>query len=290
MQSAAFVVSGTPRAVLAFGLVEGWERDDLDFALATNSNAINHRQRVRLLETDFEQAAEIQRSLLPATAPSLEGYSIAARSAAAATVGGDFYDFVNLDPDIVGIGIGDASGHGLGAALLARDVVTGLRMGAEKDLRITSVIQRLNRVINRSALSTRFASLFYGELETNGNFFYVNAGHPPPWLYGEKGIRRLPIGGTILGPLKEAAFKRGFAHVDRGDTLLLITDGLIEHTNSQGVPLGDEGVATYLRELHGRPPDEIIDALFRRAGEYGGGRVWTDDATAIAVTRATTRD
>ncbi len=84
---------------------------------------------------------------------------------------------------MLGLAIGDASGHGLPAALLVRDVVTGLRMGIEKDLKVAYVFAKLNRVIHRSNLSSRFISVFYGELEADGNLIYVNAGHFPPSLF-----------------------------------------------------------------------------------------------------------
>jgi sigma-B regulation protein RsbU (phosphoserine phosphatase) len=191
------------------------------------------------LSRDHAQATEIQLSLLPRTLPSYPGFAFAAKSIPASSVGGDFYDFLPQGPDAIAIGIGDASGHGLGAALLARDVVTGLRMGAEREFKIVPMIERLNRVIGKSMLSTRFVSLFYGELEMNGNLFYVNAGHPPPWIFGERGMRRLTVGGSILGPLETTTFKRGFAHMDRGDTLVIATDGLLERQNRKGDMFGE---------------------------------------------------
>ena len=84
---------------------------------------------------------------------------------------------------MLGLSIGDASGHGLPAALLVRDVVTGMRMGIEKELKVAHVFEKLNRVIHRSRLSSRFVSVFYGELEADGNLVYVNAGHQPPILF-----------------------------------------------------------------------------------------------------------
>src|SRR6185503_7881038 len=136
---------------------------------------------------------------------------------------GDFYDFVPFDQEILVIAIWDASGHGLPAALLVRDVVTGLRMGIEKDMKMGYAFRKLNRVIHRSNLSSRFVSVFYGELEANGNLLYVNGGHQPPLLFLKREIVPLTTGGTVIGPLPEVKFKRGFAHVDRGATLFLCT-------------------------------------------------------------------
>jgi sigma-B regulation protein RsbU (phosphoserine phosphatase) len=285
MESAAVLIASEPRRILAFGLRPGWERDDLDFTLHTLHNAIDDRIGVQNLKTDLNQAAEIQRSLLPTQAPRLPGYTVAARSEAAAIVGGDFFDFLPGDPDTLVFALGDASGHGLPAALLARDVVTGLRMGSERSLKITQIVNRLNRVIARSILSTRFVSLIYAELESNGNLFYVNAGHPPALISGRRGPRRLTIGGTIIGPLDTASFKRGWAHVDRGDTLALVTDGLLEREDAAGAMFGEAGVLGVMAAHAGRPASEVLDALFRAAAEHGGGQPWADDTTAMVIAR-----
>src|SRR6185503_5413690 len=100
----------------------------------------------------FLEAAEIQQSLLVEQAPDFAGYEIAFRSIPAEEVGGDFCDFNVLDNDILGLAIGDASGHGLPAALLVRDVVIGMRMGIERELKVAPVLTKLNRVIHRSRL------------------------------------------------------------------------------------------------------------------------------------------
>ena len=283
--TAGVLIEGDPRRVFAFRLGPGWVRDDIDFALNTIRNAIRGRMSFQTMKADIDQAAEIQRSLLPAAPPPFPGYTIAARSIPATRVGGDFYDFIPTDPETLLLAVGDASGHGLAAALLARDVVTGLRMGAERALKITDMVIRLNRVIARSILSTRFVSVFFGELEANGNVFYVNAGHATPWIFGSRGTRRLERGGTILGPLETSTFQRGFAHVDRGDTLVVVTDGVLERTNNQGEPFGDEGVERVVAPRAGQDASSILDALFAAAAAHGEGRPWNDDTTVVVVTR-----
>src|SRR5204862_6068452 len=128
----------------------------------------------------FRQVAEIQDGLLREAPPRLPGFEIAYRSIPAEEVGGDFCDFVHVAEDLVGFAIGDASGHGLPAALMVRDIVTGLRMGLEKHLRMEYVFSKLNRVIHRSNLSSTYVPALYGDLEPPGNVSYVNPGDPPP--------------------------------------------------------------------------------------------------------------
>src|SRR5262245_32681206 len=227
--AAAIVVGRRPnRYVILMLLSDGWVRDELDFALNTVRVALSSRLIDARVRGTFLEAAEIQQSLLVEQAPDFAGYEIAFRSIPAEEVGGDFCDFAVLDKDILGLSIGVASGHGLPAALLVRDVVIGMRMGLEKDLKMVYALSKLNGVIHRSTLSSRFVSMFYGELERNGNLLFVNAGHQPPLLFLRDRIVELATGDTVIGPLPEVRYKRSFAHVDRGSILVMYTDGLVE--------------------------------------------------------------
>jgi sigma-B regulation protein RsbU (phosphoserine phosphatase) len=225
--AAAFVV-GQPgeRYLFFFQLSEGWGHEETDFAFNTvraglHTRLTEHRSRGTVME-----AVEIQRSLLLEHPPEFQGFDIACLSIPAEEVGGDFFDFIPFD-GVLGLSVGDASGHGLPAALLVRDVVTGLRMGLEKDLKVVPVFNKLNRVIHRSKLTSRFVSVFYGELESNGNFIYVNAGHQAPLLFSGRGVEPLTVGGTVIGPLPEVTFRRGFT-IWTGGLPVLSTDGLVE--------------------------------------------------------------
>jgi sigma-B regulation protein RsbU (phosphoserine phosphatase) len=186
---------------------------------------------------------------------------------------------------MIGLAVGDASGHGLPAALLARDVLTGLRMGVERELKISSLIGKLNRVINGSFLSTRFISLVYGELEANGTFVYVNAGHNAPFLVKRTETQSLTVGGTILGPVPDMNFKRGFAFMEVGDILVLYTDGLVEREDQKGEPFGDERLIDFIRNERLEKVSTIIERLFIEVYKYGANEKWRDDATAVIVKR-----
>ena len=254
---------------------------------ALNSLVYAVRQRLerRRLEDVLEQARTIQLSLLPPGRHDFMGFDVYARSVPASSVGGDLYDYHDVDADTLGIAVADAAGHGLPAALQARDVATGLRMGVERDLKITRTIEKLNRVIHRSGLSSRFISLVFAELERNGNLSYVNAGHPPALLLDERGVRELSVGGMIVGPDPEARYKLGFVHVDRGASLVLCTDGVIERANERDELFGLEGLAAWLKEWASGPSQDAIEDLFRRLAEFGGGTPFEDDVTAMLVRR-----
>jgi serine phosphatase RsbU (regulator of sigma subunit) len=283
--SAAVAVGVRPsRHVLWFALRKGWVREELDFALNTIRAALGSRLADERVRGSFRQAAQIQQSLLLDEPPEFAGYELAARSIAAEEVGGDFYDFFSFGNDLLGLAIGDASGHGLPAALLVRDIVTGLRMGLEKDLKMGYVFGKLNRVIHRSNLSSRFVSVFYGELEETGNLVYINAGHPPPLIFTAAGIRELSIGGTVIGPLPEARFRRGIAYLEHGDVLVLTTDGILERRRKGGDFFGQAGVEAAVRDRESSAT-EILERVFAAAAEFGDGAPWEDDATIVVVKR-----
>jgi sigma-B regulation protein RsbU (phosphoserine phosphatase) len=290
--AAALVVGRRPlRFALVFLLADGWQMEELDFALNTIRAALDARLVDARVRGSFREAAEIQQSLLVEEPPVFPGYDVACRSVAAEEVGGDFYDFFDLDGDILGLAIGDASGHGLPAALLVRDVVTGLRMGIEKELKVAHVFTKLNRVIHRSRLSSRFVSVFYGELEADGNLVYVNAGHQPPLLFfreprpGQPGEAELSTGGTVIGPLPEVRFHRGFARIRPGETLLLCTDGILERRDRSGEFFGVDRVKALVRESPCESAHTILERLFESSRAWGGGQPWEDDATVVVVKR-----
>lgn len=285
---AALVVGRRPsRHVFFFLLGEGWVPEELDFALNTVRAALGSRMQDERVRGNVKEAAEIQQSLLVEEPPEFPGYELACRSIAAEEVGGDFYDFLSFGNELLGLAIGDASGHGLPAALLVRDVVTGLRMGIEKDLKIAYVFGKLNRVIHRSNLSSRFISVFYGELETDGTLIYVNAGHQPPLIFAPDGstTEELRTGGTVIGPLREATFRRGYGYMPPGAVMVALTDGILERRDEDGEFLGEDRLKTLVRMSLNLSAQEILERIIGVTYAFGADRPWEDDATVVVVKR-----
>lgn len=290
--AAGLIVGQRPqRHAIVFVLNDGWQLEELDFALNTIRASLDARLVDARVRGSFREATEIQQSLLVEEPPEFPGFELAARSVPAEEVGGDFYDFHELGEGTLGLAIGDASGHGLPAALLVRDVVTGLRMGIEKELKVAHVFEKLNRVIHRSRLSSRFVSVFYAELERDGNIVYVNAGHQPPLVFfkqvvpGKPSLLELSNGGTVIGPLPQARFRRGFARLHPGEVLLLLTDGILERRDRRGEFFGDDRVRELVRQHEAQPAAVILERLFEAALAWGDGRAWEDDATIVVVKR-----
>ena len=284
--SAGVVVGRRPhRRLLFFALDWGWERERVDFALNVLRAALGLHVLEERVGLSFRQVAEIQDGLLREAAPRLPGFDIAYRSLAVEEVGGDFCDFVHVAEDLVGFAIGDACGHGLPAALMVRDVVTGLRMGLEKHLRMEYVFSKLNRVIHRSNPSSRYVSVFYGELESNGNLAYVNAGHQPPLLFRRDRILELTTGGTVIGPLPHVSFRRGHVRLDPGSVLVLFTDGIVDRRGPGEVYFEEERLKRIVQESHGAPAGHLLDRILDVAFAHGERRPWEDDVTVMVIRR-----
>ena len=176
----AAVSFGGERYLLSFDVHPKAREEDLLLALGIIRTVVDSKVRTERLEGLMQDARRIQQSILPRAVPQVGDFELFGLSLPADAVGGDFYDFLPLGDQSFGAAIADASGHGLLAALLVRDIYVGLRMGIGSDFKIARTIERLNRILNKSRLTTKFVSLFYGEFETNGDVVYVNAGHPAP--------------------------------------------------------------------------------------------------------------
>lgn len=282
----AFEVSHDGRVHLfAFRFAQGSQRDVAELFLATTSSILTLRLGEHRLGATLREAAEIQAGLLPERVPEFQGFELAAVSRPAEEVGGDWYDFLPLGEGLLGLAIGDASGHGLPAALMARDVVVGLRMGIEREFTAEHALVKLNRVLHRSTLSSRFTSLVYGELEDNGSFFYYNAGHDAPLLVHAGQCQSLRTGGTVLGPLSEARFRRNFAHLDHGALLVLHTDGLTERRARSGELFGLRRLEALLLAHHAEPLERLVARVLAALDEFGAGVPERDDETLVLVRR-----
>ena len=165
--------------------------------------AVDQKLRQDRYVTALQEARRIQMSILPKRALRRGELEIAGYTTPAELVGGDYFDFIPVSDRIFGVAIADASGHGLPAALQVRDVYTGLRMAVERDFKIVRTVERLNRIIHESRLTTRFVSLFYGEIEDDDNVMYVNAGHPHPLHFHGGSVTPLIQTGLVLGPTAE---------------------------------------------------------------------------------------
>jgi sigma-B regulation protein RsbU (phosphoserine phosphatase) len=281
----AAIAVGDDEYVLSFSVHPNAPREELVASLSILRHAVDQKLRQDWYERLLAEARQIQMSILPKRPPRTGEFDIAGFSTPAEVVGGDFFDFIPVSDRIVGLAIADASGHGLPAALQVRDVFTGLRMGVARDFKITRTVERLNRIIHQSRLTTKFVSLFYGELENDGNLIYVNAGHPPPLHFHSRGTTLLRQTGLVLGPSAAATYNRGFLQLDRGDALLMYTDGMVEAADSRGREFGMERLKKTFQDIRDRDSQEITKALLERVREFTGNSAPADDRTVVVIRR-----
>ncbi len=289
VQRFAAIEVGSEEYVLAFDVAPGYDRDDILFSLGILRHSVNQKIRRDRMEGIFEQARKIQASILPKRVPEYGDFDIFGRSEPIEGVGGDYFDYIPVTEKILGLSIADVSGHGLPAALQVRDIYMGLRMGLARDFKIVRTVERMNKIIHKSTLTSRFVSMFYGELELNGVFIYVNAGHPPPFHITADGtVRYLEEGGPVLGPLPDASYQRGFVIMKPGDMLVFYTDGICETQgrDENGRQIGEYGLERLVevaREHQGETAREVVDAIFASVESFSRQAPPDDDRTAMVV-------
>ena len=283
--AAITVTSPNSSWIFVFELKSGWIREEIEFCLNAVRSSLNYRLFSESVKSELEQAVQIQKSLLPLKPPKILGYDIAGHSQPAELVGGDLYDFFEPGGEEFGFCIGDASGHGIPAALMARDVITGLRMGIEKHMKMIYTLKKLNSVIYRSAYSTRFVSLFYAEMEEKGNLFYVNAGHPSPLLFHNNKVTALETSGIVFGALPEIELSRSFINLPVDSTLVLFSDGICERQNNKAEEFDIELLKKVILQNQKFNSEKILEVIFESANEFGGKKKWKDDATAVVIKR-----
>jgi len=268
--------------IIAFNVAAELGREDILFSLNLIRYAINQRIRTQWYESLLVEAERIQQSILPSRIPQYAGYDIWGRTVAAEGVSGDFYDYIPVSDNILGLAIADGSGHGLPAALIVRDVYMGLRMATDRDFKIVKTLEKLNHIIHRGRLTTKFVSLFYGELETGGILIYCNAGHNPPFHLKSNGKTEfLRNGGPVLGPTPDATYTRGFAKLEPGDLLCLYTDGIIEAHDRKDREFGCDRLVRLVKANRTRTAQEIGQEVLARVDKWS--REQEDDRTIVII-------
>ncbi|MBN2030526.1 PP2C family protein-serine/threonine phosphatase [bacterium] len=271
--------------IFVFQLKKGWLQEEVTLFLNAMRTALNYRLFSEMMRSDLKRAEQIQKSLLPQEVPKVKGYEMYGYSQPAEIVGGDFYDYFQFDEEDFGASIGDASGHGLPAALLVRDVVIGLRMGLAREMRLVHTIRKLNQVIQRSTYATNFVSLFIGEVESDGHFFFVNAGHPPPFLIAGNDIYDLKATGLTLGFMPEIELTRSYIFMKPGSVLTLYSDGIAERQDKFEEQFGMDKFKKLVSENQDKSAKDIVNIIFNAVYDFGGRTSWEDDATVIVIKR-----
>ena len=241
---------------------------------------ITERRRV---ETESTLARLVQQAMLPQKQPDFRGCDIFGTSKPADATGGDFFDFIPLAGERLGIAIGDASGHGFAAALLTVAARSYLRAVSSIEQSISEVLAMANKLLVEDVPEGRFVTLFYAVVEPSQSLLkYAGAGHSA-YLFNRDGALKqsLDSTGPALGWFPTAEFPTATVHTEPGDLLLLLTDGIEEAMSAQEELFGRQRVFDVVKEHCREPAADIIRALLTAARKFQAQQ--QDDATAIAV-------
>jgi serine phosphatase RsbU (regulator of sigma subunit) len=241
------------------------------------------------LKSDLEIAREIQFGLVPA-GPFVRGaFEVHCFMRPANTVGGDYYDIIDLGGEEVAIVTGDVAGKGMPAALLMALLQGSLRTLITAGFRGGELIVKLNDYLCESIPANSLVTLFYGELNVGeGTFRYINAGHNAPFVFRSgQAFERLDATGTVLGFQRGLAFEMHEMRIAAGEAMLLFTDGVTEAFNLSDEEYGEDRLEMFLKKNRDLPREDFIQALIRDVLQFCGPARPGDDMTLVFVDRKT---
>src|SRR5437764_6072851 len=274
--------------------LDAYSEDDLEVLMLLASQVaiiidkvMLHEQLIekQRLETQLEVARQVQLELLPPRDPQLEGFDISAYNFPTEEVSGDYYDWVRIYEDQIGIVIADVSGKGVPAALLMAFLRASLRAASHIGYAPHISMSKVNYLLWESIERNQFVTAFYGILDaTNRTLAYSNAGHNPPLLLDVNGDAHFEErGGVPLGMFRDSRYYEYYATIDPGQMLVLYTDGVTEATNPAGEEYGRDRLVDAARRARDLPAREMIDFIHRDLMQWTDGLGATDDVTFFIV-------
>ncbi len=242
------------------------------------------------LKGDLEVARQIQFGLLPFDPIERDGFDIVSSMRPANTVGGDYFDVIDLDDGRLAIAVGDVAGKAMPAALLMALLQGSLRTLLSAGFRGEDLIAKLNAHLCANIPSNRLVTFFYGELDTgSGTLRYVNGGHNPPFLLASgHPAARLGATGMALGVMPDAPYEAMTVEMEPGDRLVLYTDGITEATSPADEEYGDVRLEAYLRAAtaaDGIAGRALIDGITADVLRFCDGARPHDDMTLMCLSR-----
>jgi serine phosphatase RsbU (regulator of sigma subunit) len=252
-----------------------------------NARLTEARFQQERLERELQLAMEIQQRFQPTASPQIPGYEFQGISFPCYEIGGDYYDFIQRDDGRLVIALGDVSGKGTAAALLMSSLHAAIHAQTGSHDTIVETISAVNKYLAENIPPNRFVTLFYAELDPeSGAVSFLNAGHNPPLIVHAAGtVEQLASGGLPLGIKADADYREGRTHMQRGDVLVIYSDGVTEAAS----PTGEEFGPTRLYEVVSRNVDAsaagIRDRIESALTKFSQGTKAADDITLVIVKR-----
>jgi len=244
-------------------------------------------KELRENKEQFRVAREIQQRLFPKSAPALEGFDIAGATYPAEATGGDYFDYLPMLGDRLGIIVGDVTGHGVGPALLMAETRAYLRILAGRREDVGEILTRANGVLAEDVGNERFVTLFLARLDPRARTLaYASAGHPAGYILDPAGrvSQTLPRTGVPLGIRPDTIYVSSpEMALKSGDLILLSTDGIEETMSPENVLFGTERMLDVVRANQKKSSAEIVQALYEAVRQFSRGTPQTDDVTTIVL-------
>jgi len=242
------------------------------------------------LDHDLEIARDIQRILLPEAAPAIKGFEINGVNIPARQVSGDYFDYITIDEDRLGVAIADVSGKGVPASLIMAICRSVLRSQAPQNTSAADVLQKVNRQLYPDIREDMFISMAYVILDHRRDEVTLSrAGHDAPLLFKreEQTVTPLKPPGMVLGIDSGSVFERITGNVAvplaHGDCLILYTDGVTEALDGEGLEFGIERMVQSVRSSAGEGAKAIVERVIADLRNFVGAQPQNDDITLIAI-------
>jgi serine phosphatase RsbU (regulator of sigma subunit) len=234
------------------------------------------------IEKQVRLAADVQQRMIPQAAPRLPKVDFAAVYVPCYTLGGDFYDFIPLPDDNLGLVVADVSGKGVPASLIMASVRAALRAHVDNTYYLYEVIRRVNLMLCRDTRPEEFVTLFYGVLDArNRRLTYCNAGHPPGLLRREGKLIELAGDNMVLGVNPDEQYTQAVLDLKADDVLLLYTDGLTDAANFKGERFGRQRLGDAFQNAE--RAETIAQSILWDLRKFVGLSKATDDVTMIVT-------
>jgi len=244
-------------------------------------------QQVQENQVQLLAAHRIQQRLLPQSAPRVPGWDIAGVCFAAEYAAGDYFDFLTFPDGTLGLVIADVRGHGVGPALLMATASAYIRSFAGLELPLTQMLNQTNKMLCQQMEEDQFITLLVCRLDpATRTLTYVNAGHPEGYIIGVSGAvtATLGNGGLPLGIVPDTLYPESRTiKLAPGDTVLLLTDGLLETRAPAGELLGTPRVIDLVRAHHDRSTGGLIQLLRDEVDQFSGCEALKDDVTIVVA-------
>ena len=238
------------------------------------------------LDEELRMASRIQQALLPDARRTGPFFDTVGASVPSRAIGGDFFDYQTLPGGWLGFGLGDVTGKGPAAALIAslvQGVIASRAVDADGNVWPRATVELLNRVLLSRRIESRFVTLFLATLSPDGTLTYCNAAQNPPLLFAGGAVTRLETGGTLIGAFADAVYEEGVVRLAPGDTLVVFSDGVSEAIDATGEEFGDAGVRALVLGLLHETPERLVRAVIDRVVAFGEGVGQHDDVTVLVL-------